>query len=158
MKLLPRNLALVASALAITSVMGTDRCIAHAAPRPVPTRATTVAAQAQPSKLDPGLEAIARAWRRLGIKGAEQESAARSIPMDDLRLAAVIHLASVDRRSEVERALRRAWGEVVTVEGAALYVRLPVPAIRRISRMQAVESVRLDSQYAPAIEPSKETL
>jgi hypothetical protein len=109
-------------------------------------------------KLDPALEAVARAWHRLGVSGAERECAARHIALDRLRLPAVIHLVAKARRPEVELALRRAWGEVRAVDESRLYVRLPVPAIRRLSRLTAVQSMYLDLPVVPAKPPSRESL
>jgi len=120
-------------------------------------RASAKATPVTSTKLDPALDAIAREWRRYGIRGAERESASRNVKLTDLRLSAVIRLASAERSAEVERALRKAWGEVVTVEGTNLYAQLPVPAIRRISGMSAVTSVGLDERLAPAVAPTKET-
>ena len=103
------------------------------------------------TKLDPPLEAVARAWRRAGIKGAERECASRNIPLKDLRLDAVINVVAAERRSEVERALRKAWGEVTAAADATtLHVRLPVPAIRRLERLNAVHSMYLDPSVRPA--------
>jgi hypothetical protein len=103
------------------------------------------------AKLDPPLEAVARAWRRTGVKGAERECASRDIPLKDLRLDAVINLVTADRRGEVERALRKAWGQVTAAsDETTLHVRLPVPAIRRMERLSAVHSIYLDSSVRPA--------
>jgi hypothetical protein len=110
------------------------------------------------SKLEPRLEAIAREWRRFGVRGAERASASRGVRLVNLRVAAVIRLVSPDRRPELERALRKSWGEVVTVQGTDVFVQLPIPAIRRISRLSAVETVTLDQTFEPLATPQKENV
>jgi hypothetical protein len=102
-------------------------------------------------KLDAPLEAVAREWRRLGIKGAEKECASRNIPLKDLTLDAVINLTAANQRREVERTLRRSWGQVTAApDETTLHVRLPVPAIRRMERLSAVHSIYLDTGVRPA--------
>lgn len=107
-------------------------------------------------KLDPTLKAIARAWRRFGVRGAVNESMSRNVPLEDLRLAAVIHVGSADGRPQVERAVRKAWGEVVTANETQIYVQLPVPAIRRVARLAAVHAIYVDRPAEAASEPSEE--
>lgn len=114
----------------------------------------------RPDKLDPGLRAIATAWRRYGRVGAEREAAARQVPMRSLRVAAVVSVSQPDSLAEVERAIRKVWGEVVWSDHTTVAVQLPVPAIRRISRMPSVQFVTLDDQLAPLAPhsaPPKET-
>jgi hypothetical protein len=112
--------------------------------------ATRESKPAPESKLDEGLRAVAREWRRLGERGARRECEARQIPLVDMRLSAVIHLTSDDQRPKVERALRKAWGEVLAFHDGRLYVRLPVPAIRRMSQQTAVRAITLDTQLDTA--------
>jgi hypothetical protein len=117
-------------------------------------------AKPQPAigKLDPPLQAVASAWRRLGIKGAERECGSRNITLDRLRVPAVIHVDRAERRREVEKALRRAWGDVVASDRTLIHAWLPVPALRRMSRMSAVQAIYLDSSVSSASGPARERL
>jgi hypothetical protein len=57
----------------------------------------------------------------------------------------VIHAVSAPDVAPVARALRARWGEVMAVHEGDLYVRLPLPAIRRLIRLHAVHSITLDA-------------
>ena len=109
-------------------------------------------------KLDPALEAIARAWRLHGTEGARRESAAQNVKLNHLRLSGIIRLADGKRKSEVEKALRRAWGVVTTVEEDRIYALIPVHALSRISTLEAVQSIDLDRPMHPDNGPSKEKI
>jgi hypothetical protein len=116
------------------------------------------APKAEPDqKLDASLQAVAREWRRLGERGARRESEARQIPLKDMRLSAVIELTHAKQRAVVERALRKAWGEVVAYHDGRLYVRLPVPAIRRMSRHAGVQGISVDTKVTAAKGSSEES-
>jgi hypothetical protein len=112
-----------------------------------PARAATV---------DPPLEAILRGWRRHGIAGAEHESAAQNIKLDRLRVPGVIHLVDEKDRGTVLAALHHAWGESSAVEENRIYALIPVPALRRISAMQAVHFIYLDRPMRQADGPIEE--
>ena len=109
-------------------------------------------------KLDPALEAIARAWRLHGSGGAERESAAQSVKLKQFRLTGIIRLADETRKSEVEKAVRRAWGTVTAAEENRIYALIPVPALRRISQIDAVQSIEIDRPMHPDNGPSKEKI
>jgi len=108
-----------------------------------------------PAKLEATLEAVAKAWRRQGIRGAERESGSQSVKLERLRVHGVIHLVNQERRDEVSKALRRAWGEISTVEANRIYALIPVPALRRISLMAAVQFIYLDRPMQPADGPKE---
>jgi hypothetical protein len=107
------------------------------------------------TKLEAPVEALARAWRRHGIKGAERESASQDIRLDRLRLPGIIHLVDKERYAEVEKALHRAWGEVLAVEEDRIYAWIPVPALRRIALMEAVHYINLDRPMRPDDAPKE---
>jgi hypothetical protein len=108
------------------------------------------------TKLEEPLEAVAQGWRRLGIKGAELESAAHGVKLDRLRVPGIIRLTGVEQRATVVAALRRAWGEVVASEEDRIYAWIPVPALRRISLLPAVGVIDLDRPAHPASKQGKE--
>ncbi len=161
MRSFPERLA----ALAIAALVPLIVLAAQTASKPPPSAGgqhpvfdTGTSKTAAPdTKLDPPLEAVARAWPRLGVKGAERECAARTITLDRLRVAAVIHVQQASQRPAVEKALRRAWGEVVTSEETRIHGWLPVPAMRRISRLREVTAIYLEGTVTPLGAATTET-
>jgi hypothetical protein len=115
-------------------------------------------AKSQGGKLEPPLQAIARAWRLHGIAGAQHEAVTQNVALKQLRFSGIIRLTDETRKPEVERALRRAWGAVTTTEENRLYAMIPIPALERISRMDAVQAIEIDRPMHPDSGGAKEKI